>query len=119
SSDYVDFNVDTLKPKPTILKPANGARLNNSSVLVKYTIEEENLKDASLYMDGQEYKLNRTSGNITFTLGEGGHSLLLLATDRAGNIGKDEVTFTIHTEEEIVDISYEDTFIDSSLLLNT
>ncbi|NIU83093.1 MAG: hypothetical protein GWN64_06315 [Candidatus Thorarchaeota archaeon] len=119
SSDSVNFVVDTINPKPSILQPLNGARLNNSSVFVKYTIDEENLHEASLYLDGREYSLNKTSGKVTFTLGEGGHSLLLLATDKAGNIGKDETVFTIDTKKRVVDISYEDTFIDSSLLLNT
>lgn len=96
---YVNFTVDTISPKISILSPEPKI-YNVSDISLNYTVNEP-VSKVTYNLDEQEDEatINTTLANLTY----GTHNITMYAWDIAGNIGSSEtVTFTI-AEPELPD----------------
>jgi hypothetical protein len=92
SSNVVFFSVDTLPPNIEILLPQNQSYDAPDIQLTFYV--NENVTYLAYSLDGQESV--EIIGNITLpALSDGGHSLVLYATDDLGNSAEKGVSFNI------------------------
>jgi len=88
----VSVTLDTSLPVVTISAPVNGSFINNKNVTVSGTISEQL---AALTANGQSVTPAGLAFSTTVTLKEGANSILLEATDRAGNRGTASLTVTL------------------------
>ena len=88
----VSVTLDTSLPVVTISAPVNGSFINNKNVTVSGTISEQL---TALTANGQSVTPAGLAFSTTVTLKEGANSILLEATDRAGNRGTASLTVTL------------------------
>ena len=88
--DYVNFTIDTLSPKVTLLSPENMV-YNMSDLSLNFTVNEP-ISKSTYSLDGED---NVTiAGNSTLTdLPYGDHNVTVFATDEVGNTGASETIF--------------------------
>jgi len=90
-SDSVTYTVDNTAPVVTITAPANGAYYKSSAVPVAaYSVVELN-----------PYTVVESG----YSTAEGAHTYTVTATDAAGNVGSDSVTYTVDNTPPVVTIT--------------
>ncbi len=90
------YPVDTEKPVVTISTPREGDRLRKSVWVSAYAVDNASgITTMETIIDGVSVE-NITSTNVskTHTLARGSHTLIVRATDRAGNVGETVRTFS-------------------------
>ena len=94
----VSFIVDTIAPSLAFVTPANGTRLNSTSVGVRWTVSDtgSGVATTQISINGMLYT-TVLGTNTTLTLTEGTQTIYLKATDKAGNSRTVTTTFTIDT----------------------
>lgn len=92
----VSFNVDTVPPKVLILSPQTKT-YNTSDVSLNFTISKPSSK-LSYSLDGKE-NITLTENATLTDLSNGNHSIIVYATDFAGNVGSSETSFTVDKAE--------------------
>jgi len=94
-SASVTFTVDNTPPSVSITAPAAGAELLGP-VTIQFTASDINLDKVLLYVDDAVFDVTGTTsyGWNTATLGDGSHTLRLVATDKAGNSAQTSRTVT-------------------------
>jgi len=93
---YVNFTVDTISPKISLLSPEPKI-YNSSDILLNYTVNEP-VTRVTYRLDEQEDEatLSTMLANLTY----GMHNITVYAWDVAGNIGSSEtITFTVAAPE--------------------
>lgn len=96
-----DFRVDTTKPAVTFSAPTDGATVTSSSVAVQWLATDagSGLASVQLSLDGGTPQTVTPGGTQTFTgLADGLHSVLIKATDAAGNVRSATISFTVNTQ---------------------
>ncbi|HWB39097.1 MAG TPA: Ig-like domain-containing protein [Candidatus Saccharimonadales bacterium] len=93
------FTVDTTDPTVNITNPSNGDYINGS-VHVKFNVNDLNLNDYKLSVDGNNVKTGSNNGNHTYdldttALSDGSHTITLKARDLAGNKASTSITVTV------------------------
>ena len=89
----VYFTVDLVPPKLNVLSPVNGTLYTTGNILVNATSDEA--VTWRLELDGASFE--NVSMPHTLNVSDGVHSLVVYATDRAGNVNTSQVTFTVDT----------------------
>jgi len=123
--------VDTTPPSITITDPADGSYISSNTITVTWSYTEAHLQEFEIYVDGS-YKDSTTSTSYTLTLSEGQHTVKVVAIDKAGNTGSDEITVYIdvtdpsasfdsypqnYTDNLWVTISFGDMYLDHAALI--
>jgi len=90
-SAKLDLTVDTIAPSVVITSP-QPRPINIKTPPISYTASDGTIL---LKLDGA--MVNKTSGDLLETLSDGSHTLVVEATDLAGNVGRASVTFTVDT----------------------
>jgi hypothetical protein len=106
AEDWINGTVDNTEPTVTIINPTNGAVLNGS-IIVNFTSIDENLELTQLFIDESPFDVSGETvlGWNTVDVGDGEHKIRLVAYDKAGNKGENQVTVnTINMKLEIEDI---------------
>lgn len=100
AQDQRTINLDRTPPVVTITSPANGDLKNSSSVAISGTVDDPL---ARLLVAGQSLTPD-SSGHFQLLLspGEGGHLVVALATDPAGNTGHASVGFSLDTTPPVL-----------------
>ena len=81
--------LDTVAPKITVTAPADGSVSDLLDIVVTGSVDET---DATLTIDGVAVPLENGAFDHPLTLQPGSNTLILLATDPAGNVGTASVT---------------------------
>jgi hypothetical protein len=84
--------LDTVNPLIFVSVPADGLLTRNPQVMVSGTVSEPL---ATLSINGQPVTVNGQAFTTTITLTEGNNSIVLEATDRAGNKGTATINVTL------------------------
>ncbi|MBJ7457961.1 MAG: hypothetical protein JHD02_02105 [Thermoleophilaceae bacterium] len=104
-SESISFTVDTTGPQVAISSPADASN-TGTSVTLEFTAT-----DATTSVTGTTCKLDAeaatpcTTGEVYSGLTPGSHTLLVTATDMAGNDGQASTTFTVFAPIPLVTIS--------------
>ena len=102
----ISFIVDNTPPVVEIIEPSTGTYTNSSEVLISWTIEDENPDLEEISVDGVEWFL--VEGSTTFILSDGVYTILVRATDLAGNVNQSNITVTVDTRPPDLSIDYPD-----------
>ena len=94
--------IDNTDPVVSITSPSIGSFLKGT-VSVTATITEVNLDTISVRIDSTEVATSLPYSWVTTGYSDGSHSVQILATDEAGNIGSDSVTVTVDNTAPSVD----------------
>jgi len=84
------ITLDTITPTVVITSPAAGISANQTPLLT-FTAS-----DGTVVVKVDNVAVNKVSGNALDTLSFGTHTVLVEATDAAGNMGSATVTFTVN-----------------------
>ncbi len=90
----VTFTVDATAPVVHITAPANASRTADPTVDVTFTVDDP-AATVSCVIDLVAQSCS--SPLTTSALGDGSHTIKVVATDAAGNAGSDQVTVTVDT----------------------
>lgn len=86
--------LDNTSPTPSIIAPGEGAELSGN-VSIRLTVSDTNLDRVLLHVDSAMFNITGTSYNWdTTTVGDGTHTIKLVATDKAGNSAETSITVT-------------------------
>ena len=97
----VYFTVDMTSPIVIITSPTNRTYAQNSTTLT-YSVSEGSV---TVYLDDTANTTALPSGSLLPELSETSHNLTIKAIDKAGNIGKSTVFFSVDTTIPIVTIT--------------
>jgi len=107
-SPDANLTVDTVAPSVTINEPTAGALLNTSTVTVSWQASDavSGVAGYAATVDGGAFAPTSGGGSTTFTgLADGVHRVTVQATDRAGNVARQNVTFTVDTAGPVLTIT--------------
>lgn len=104
SSNEVTLTIDTTNPGVTISAPVDSSTVTTRTPTVTFTIDEP-VVSTTCKVDGGT-PVSCSSGFVTASLADGSHTVVVTATDAAGNVGTATVTFN-------VDATAPDTTIDT------
>ena len=97
----VDFRVDTTPPTVTFSTPADGATVSSSTVAVQWLVTDagSGLSSVTISLDGATAQGVTPGGTQTYSgLADGQHSVVIRATDAAGNVRTASISFTVNTQ---------------------
>lgn len=100
----VSVTIDTTAPSVTITSPADGAIFSTGSVNVGFTATDTNLNTVECSLDGAAFSACTSPLALT-GLSEAAHTVVVRATDLAGNVGSDTVPFTVEGLPPVVTIT--------------
>lgn len=100
----VSVTLDSTDPSVTITSPADAAVFSTDSVNVSFTATDTNLNAVECSLDGAAFSAC-SSPHALVGLSEASHTVVVRATDVAGNIGSDSVTFTVESLPPVVTIT--------------
>jgi hypothetical protein len=109
-TDSIGFVVDTGDPVVAISSPEDGAELSGTEVVVEWTASDagSGVAMVEVRLDSGAW-VEVTGPSETFAgLSEGLHTVVVRATDEAGNTATAEVAFTVDATDPIVSISSPD-----------
>jgi subtilisin family serine protease len=90
----VNVTLDNTPPTLSIIAPAEGAELSGNAS-IRFTVSDTDLDRVLLYLDNAVYNVTGTSFNwVTTTVGDGTHTIKLVAYDKAGNTAETSITVT-------------------------
>ena len=103
----VTFTVDNTPPSMSITAPAAGAELLGT-VSIQFTASDTNLDNVLLYIDNAVIDVTGTTSHSwdTTTVGDGSHTIRLVATDKAGNAKETQITVTTTNVQKAKEESY-------------
>lgn len=94
----VGFLVDVLAPSIVFLSPTDGSRSNRTSLTVEWECSDADsgLSEVGMRVDGGPWSSVAPASKLGLAgLAEGGHTIVLNATDAVGNARSSSLTFTI------------------------
>jgi len=100
-SANVTFNIDLTKPVLNVSSPINRTYPANT-IPLQYTAYDDNLDKVSYSINGGAEII--LDGNTNLNLADGDYSLLVEATDKAGNKVNQMIDFSIDTVKPVVEI---------------
>ena len=103
ATDSVTISVDTAAPVVTIDTPADGALLAASPVTVTGTLADAG-SIAQVLVEGVSASITGNGFSASVEITEGAHTLTVVATDAAGNVGSASVDVTLDTTAPAVSI---------------
>jgi len=91
----VTTTIDNTPPSVHITKPANQAELSGN-VTIQFSAQDQNPKKILLYIDQAPLDVTGRASYQwdTTQVGDGGHTIRLIATDQAGNNAEEQITVT-------------------------
>jgi hypothetical protein len=90
----INVTLDNTPPTVSITAPSEGAELSGN-VSIRLTVSDINLDRVFLYVDNAAFNMTGTSYSWDTTIvGDGTHTIKLVATDKAGNSAKTSITVT-------------------------
>ena len=95
------FHVDATPPTVTFSAPTDGATLTSSSVAVQWLVTDagSGLVSVVISLDSGTAQTVTPGGTQTYSgLSDGLHSVLIRATDAAGNVRTASISFTVNTQ---------------------
>jgi hypothetical protein len=99
-TDVIQVTVDNQPPTVKIISPAPEEQIDGSTrdILLQAEVTDDlAIKSAEFIVDGQRINtLTQSPYTLTWPGRSGDHTLLVRATDQAGNTDQAEVTFHIH-----------------------
>jgi hypothetical protein len=107
-SEIVKVNLDTTPPAVTITSPTDGSFTNNATITVAGTIDDITISSATLTLNGIDTSIPVSAGSFSqeINLVDGSNTILVSATDLAGNTGTSEITtITLDTTAPAVTIT--------------
>ncbi|RLI13601.1 hypothetical protein DRO33_01005, partial [Candidatus Bathyarchaeota archaeon] len=103
ATSSVTFTVDTTPPSVEIVSPTDGAIVSNSTVIVRWTVEDANLKQVLLF-NGTAWIDVTGCSEWTLALSDGDWTVMINATDYVGWMTSNAISFTIDTTPPVVTI---------------
>jgi hypothetical protein len=99
----VSVIVDNTSPQVSIGAPAPSSNVNGT-VNINFVANDTNLKTILLYIDNAVYNV---TGQTTYPwnseqVGDGSHTIRVVATDKAGNVGQAQITVTTSRVSELL-----------------
>ncbi len=92
----VSFNVDSVGPSITIVKPNSGSTFGtNVSLALNFSVNDSNLQSCWYNIDNGANRTLTGCLNSTFNTSEGSHVVFLFANDSYGNFGMTNSSFSI------------------------
>ncbi|MDH5404550.1 MAG: SBBP repeat-containing protein, partial [Candidatus Heimdallarchaeota archaeon] len=90
----VVFSIDNTPPIVDILTPSPNQNFENESISIQlnYTVSDGSV---IIRIDDVDNSTSIESGSFVSSLTNGSHTIVILSTDIAGNLGQDSVTFSI------------------------
>lgn len=105
STETVTFAVDTVAPEVSISSPTASEYFNSTGVSVSFSATDTNLASVTCQLDGET--ASACASPQAFTgLSQGDHTVLVAATDQAGNVGQASVTFRVDSLLPVVDVTF-------------
>lgn len=98
----LSIQADGTPPEVVISSPLNGQLINQSAAIISGSVNEDNV---NLTLNAQAVTMTGRNFNLPFTLNEGLNSLIVTATDQAGNIGSARVEVTLDSQAPQVDLT--------------
>jgi lysophospholipase L1-like esterase len=96
NSTSVIFNVDTTAPIVNIVRPTDGGTFGyNESIELNFSVSDAHSTNCWYNLDNSANKTIANCINTTFNTTNGAHVLRLYANDSLGNVGSDEVNFSV------------------------
>ncbi|MBT2642844.1 hypothetical protein J7I80_11445 [Bacillus sp. ISL-41] len=99
NATYVFFDPDQTPPSISIASPMNSMYLDEQSLTVTYSVTDNmsgvDYQSISATLDGQPISSETTIS--LYTLSIGSHTLTVSASDNAGNVATQSVTFQVNT----------------------
>ncbi len=86
---------DTTAPVVNITTPYDGALFTSTLVTVSGTVDDRSVRE--IRVGGATVPVNNGSFSASVTCVEGSNTVSATATDAAGNVGSDQVSFTVDT----------------------
>ncbi|MEA2089688.1 MAG: Ig-like domain-containing protein, partial [Thermoproteota archaeon] len=104
----VTITVDNTIPTAEITNPTDGTELNGT-ITIQFSASDDNLYEVLLYVDQAMYNVTEENSYTwdTTTIGDGSHTIRLVATDQAENQVQDQITITTTNIEKTTQESYE------------
>ncbi|MFH1638387.1 MAG: CARDB domain-containing protein, partial [Candidatus Woesearchaeota archaeon] len=99
------LKVDITKPSLFLYRPENKTYSTNESLPLNYTAVDKFFSAAWYHIDAGGTNTSLT-GNITFDVAKGTHTLFLYANDSAGNINVTSAVFTADIDNPEVNLNY-------------
>ncbi len=97
----VDFRVDTTPPTVAFSTPADGATVSSSTVAVQWLVTDagSGLSSVTISLDGGTAQGVTPGGTQAYSgLADGPHTVVIKATDAAGNVRTTSLGFTVNTQ---------------------
>lgn len=108
SGPDANLTVDTAAPAVSINEPAPGALLNASTITVSWQASDalSGVAGYAAAVDGGAFVPTAGGGTASLSgLAEGTHMVTVQATDRAGNVARENITFTVDTAGPVLTIT--------------
>ena len=106
-SRVYSFKVDNTKPRVSIDNPSDGAELTKT-VAIEFTPSDANLATVLLYIDNAKFNVTGETSYEwdTTAVGDGAHTIKLVAYDKAGNTATTHITVTTINVQKATEESY-------------
>jgi RHS repeat-associated protein len=99
-----DFTIDKTAPKILTFAPAAGSTISSATAPTTGTLDADDTASVVVDGSGLAATLNGRNFSLATTLAEGTNSLVLVATDRAGNSSRTPYSVTVKTTTPVVKI---------------
>ncbi len=103
----IAFTIDTVPPMPVFVIPSRDINISSPSASISWTATDatSGVKNYSFRLDGGDWEPMGTALGITVSgMGEGRHTMDIMATDRANNSAVRSVNLTVDTVSPVLDI---------------
>ena len=100
-----NFIVDTVAPAVSITSPTAGQYFNSTSASVSFSATDANLASVTCQLDTGSATACTSPRNYA-SLSQGEHTVIVAATDQAGNASQASVSFRVDTIQPIVAVSF-------------
>ena len=97
----VNINIDKTPPTIDITSPSNGAIINDPEIIVTGTINETLSSIASVTCNEITAFVSDSTFTCSLTMAEGTNTILVQATDNAGNFRESGIEVNLQTGEEV------------------
>jgi hypothetical protein len=106
NSASASFVVDTVAPVLSINSPTSGSYNNTGSVTVSWTATDggSGIAKTEINVDSGPWTPISGTGYSLTSMANGAHTVTIRATDNAGNMNTESVTFTVDTVKPVLNI---------------
>ena len=98
----VQVTVDGTPPSLQFTQPDEGQVLDTDAVILQWTVNDQSLRQALLYLDGEEFDVTGVYSYAWEGLYEGPHQARLWAEDEAGNNASIYLNFSVDTGRPVL-----------------